>query len=388
MMQDKSSLYGSTGTRRQFLTGVTAALAVPGVIGHSAPAQAQDAGYKVLVDWHSHFVTQAEIDYLTSRKTPPCIVRQGDGSLKLDNPATASAAANPRMDYSPSDLDARVRHLDQNGIQRQLLTQTVATGLDATVPLADLRPLFRKINDEMAQKVSKYPKRFLAVAALPSGDPKWAAQELRRAHEELGFIGGSLPLNAFATLEGAQTLAPVFAAGQQLGSHFFIHRAPANPAVPGQPAVVNPQDTGWARWSLISNTHLTAGAITLGLTDFLDPYPNVSVEVIMLGGFLPYLVDTFVQLGQANGVPDPLARLRRLYFDPGPYSRNGEWVSLAARKIGADRIIFGTDYGVGGGTRGDVGPALATLDKALSEEERRLIYVENSAALLRAKGRA
>jgi rhodanese-related sulfurtransferase len=35
-----------------------------------------------------------------------------------------------------------------------------------------------------------------------------------------------------------------------------------------------------------------------------------------------------------------------------------------------------------------VGPAIATLDKALSPEDRRLIYVENSTALLRAKGHA
>jgi predicted TIM-barrel fold metal-dependent hydrolase len=63
-------------------------------------------------------------------------------------------------------------------------------------------------------------------------------------------------------------------------------------------------------------------------------------------------------------------RLRRLYVDPGPYSRNGEWVRLTAEKLGADRILFGTDYGVGGGSRGDVGPAIATLDKSLTELER------------------
>jgi hypothetical protein len=47
-----------------------------------------------------------------------------------------------------------------------------------------------------------------------------------------------------------------------------------------------------------------------------------------------------------------------------------------------------TDYGVGGGQRGDVGPAIETLDKTLSAEQQRLIYVENSRALLAAKGLA
>lgn len=144
------------------------------------------------------------------------------------------------------------------------------------------------------------------------------------------------------------------------------------------------------RWNLISNTHLVNGAITLGLTDFLDPYPDVSVQVIMLGGFLPYLISSIVHpwMGGAGTIKDPGARLRRLYFDPGPYSRNGEWVALAVRKLGADRILFGTDYGVGGGANGDVGPAIATLDRTLSVGERQSIYVENSLALLKSKGLA
>jgi len=304
---------------------------------------------------------------------------------QLDNVTTVSFAGG-LSPHSPSDIEARIKQLDTHGIARQLLTHTVALGLDATVPIEDLRPLFKAFNDELAGVVSQYPNKFLAVAALPTADPAWAANELRRAHHELGFIGGSLPLNAFATLEGARTLKPVFDAAQSLKSHFFIHRAPASSAVPGQPPLYVPTDTDYARWSLISNTHLTAGTITLGLTDFLDPYPDVSVEVIMLGGFTPYLLDTWVQAGKANGLADPLSRLRRIYLDTGPYSRNGAWVRQAADAFGADRILFGTDFGVGGGSRGDVGPNLAATDAALTKEQRQLIYVDNSRKLLRSKG--
>jgi predicted TIM-barrel fold metal-dependent hydrolase len=195
-------------------------------------------------------------------------------------------------------------------------------------------------------------------------------------------------LNAFATLEGARTLAPLFAAGQKLNSHFFLHRAPASTQIPGQPPLIVPNDTDAVRWSVISNTHLAHGAITLGLTDFLDPYPDVSVQIIMLGGFLPYLIDSIVAAGPRLNVKDPLARLRRLYLEPGPYSSNaGEWVALAARKLGADRILFGTDYGVGGGTSADrLAPSIAALDAILPADARQQIYQDNSLTLLRAKG--
>jgi len=92
--------------------------------------------------------------------------------------------------------------------------------------------------------------------------------------------------------------------------------------------------------------------------------------------------------GGTREIKDPIARLRRLYFDPGPYSRNGEWGALAVAKLGADRILFGTDYGVGGGANGDVGPAVATLDRTLTADQRNLIYADNSRTLLKAKGRA
>ena len=124
------------------------------------------------------------------------------------------------------------------------------------------------------------------------------------------------------------------------------------------------------------------------LTLCRDAYPDVSVQVIMLAGFLPYLIDSLIPAAQKAGIKDPLAKLRRLYIDPGPYSRIGDWVELAASKLGADRILFGSDYGVGGGARGDIAPALETLDRALTPEQHQLIYVDNSRTLLKLKGLA
>jgi len=341
---------------------------------------------KVLADWHSHYLSQAELDFLAQRQTPPRLVRAADGSWGIDSPPTASSDGGGFKGVTRSDIDVRLKQLDQNGVQRQLLTQTLPLGFDATLPLEEQKVLFRAFNDELATVIAQHPARLLAVAALPSADPVWAAAELRRAQRELKFIGGSLPLNAFATLRSAQTLKPLFDEAQRLRSHLFVHRAPASSLLPDQPPVVIPEDTGFARWNLINGTHLTAAGITLGLTDFLDPYPDVSVEIVMLAGFLPHLLDTFVSAGRSNGIADPLARLRRLYLDTGPYSRTGEWVAQAARKLGADRILFGTDYGVGGGDRGDIAPSIASLDAALTSAERQRIYIDNSRELLKSKG--
>jgi len=386
-------------SRREFLRtaalGAVAASTLPSLL-RAAPESAGPSNATIsgagrvlpLVDWHSHIVTPGELAFLAKRSSAPRVTTDTQGRQLFENVTTVSGVSRGASPTSPSDIARRLQHLETSGISRQLLTYTVAIGYDATLPVDELRPFFRGLNDELAAIVHAHPGRFLGVAALPTTDTAWAAEELARAHQELGLIGGALPLNAFASLESARTLAPVFAAGQKLGSHFFIHRAPASPQLPGQPPLIVPTDTESVRWSVISNTHLVNGALTLGLTDFLDPYPDVSVQVIMLGGFLPYIIDSVVATGPRLGIKDPLSRLRRIYLEPGPYSgSNSDWVAYAANKFGADRILFGTDYGVGGGAATDrLAPSVAALDKVLTPAQRQLIYIDNTVALLKAKG--
>ena len=71
-----------------------------------------------------------------------------------------------------------------------------------------------------------------------------------------------------------------------------------------------------------------------------------------------------------------------LYFDPGPYSVTPLSVQAAIRAFGADRILFGSDYG----PMPTIQSTFDTLDLILSPLERQLIYVDNGRALLAAKG--
>jgi uncharacterized protein len=385
--------------RREFLS-TTALATVTALASSVASAQTQRGGAaqtgggapapaspEILVDWYSNYISNAEFRYLLKRKNAPRVVER-DGKFFLENVPTVSNPATPpaARELGPSDINARLANLDKNNVRRQLLHQNTPLGYDATLPIEDQRVLFREINNEIAEVVDAHKDRFLGVAVLPAGDPRWAAEELDRAHKELGLLGASLPLNAFASLEAARTQAPVFAVGQNHRSHFFIHRGPVASNVPGQPPFIDPKDTEYARRAVITADHLANGAITLGLTDFLDPYPDVTVEISMLGGVFPYLWESLVPGAIAADVKDPLARLRRIYLDPGPYSRNAAWTLSAINVIGADRVLFGTDYGGSGLATGDVAPNIATLNAVLTWEQKNRLYRENSRELLRSKG--
>jgi predicted TIM-barrel fold metal-dependent hydrolase/MFS family permease len=365
-----------------------AALAVPETFSSAAsstPTATASTPVKNVIDWHNHWISPAEIKFLSARTKPPRITINEKGQQVLQRVTDATADASKPFPLWPqaTDIEGRLRHLDQVGVQRQIISYTVPFGYDYSLSAEEIRPLFQAYNDDLAGLVQKYPDRFSGYAALPTSDVAWAVKELERAHRELGLIGGSLPLNAFSTLEGAQVLAPIFAVAQKYRSHIFVHRGAASSGIPGQPEIIIPKDTAYARWSLISDSHLAAGAITLGLSDFLEPYPDVTVEIVMLGGSIPYVIEHIQQSAKRSGQPDPINKLRRLYLDPGPYSLTPRSIVSAVRALGADRILFGSDYG----PNPDVGAGIKTISESgLTPEELNLIFVENGRKLLAEKG--
>jgi predicted TIM-barrel fold metal-dependent hydrolase len=264
----------------------------------------------------------------------------------------------------------------------------------------EARTFWRAQNDGLAALVRTHPDRFSALATLPTARVDWAAEELERAHRELGLIGATLPLDAFVSLESARALAPIFQVAQKYGSHIYVHRGAAAGSIPGQQPEVGPAnawfglveyatanavppnppgDAAYARATLVTSAHLATGAITLALTDFLDPYPDVSVQLTMIGGSIAFVSEQIEIAADRSGLPDPRERLRRIYLDTGASGRGPRGIALAAKVFGADRILFGTDYGPWPSTA----PFIAAVNRAvLTPDEKRAVYVENGRGIL------
>jgi predicted TIM-barrel fold metal-dependent hydrolase len=358
-------------TRRTFLQ--TTALGIAG------SAFAQPAPASGLIDFHAHWIGPRVVELLGQRANPR--PPQGQGWF---------------------DIEARLRQMDQNNVQRQVLSY-VGAAYDGVLAPDEARPLWRAQNDDLAALVKKYPARFSGLATLPTANLAWAAEELQRAHQELGLIGATLPLDAFISLAGAKMLAPVFAVAQKNRSHIFVHRGVASADIPGRrpevgdtnpyfglasPGPANPAtaatpgDNQSARTLLITATHLATGVITLALTDFLDAYPDVTVQVAMMGGAISYVAEQIQMAAEDAGQPVAAKRFRSVYLDTGQSGRGPRGIALAAKVFGADRILFGTDSG----PTSLVGPTIASVKQAaLTAEEMQQILVENGRRLLEAK---
>lgn len=398
-------------TRRKFIQIAGLSAAAGALLPRRLSAAAVDGGVYApprgsIVDWHTHWIGPRVTALLKERAVGPKLVINEQGErFQVPRGATEPRAGAKPQDPVWYDVDVRLAHLDKVGVARQVIGFT-GSSYDGVLSPDEARPFWRAQNEDIAELVRAHPGRFLGLATLPTGDIPAAAAELDRAHTELGLIGATLPLDAFINLESARTLAPIFAVAQRHKSHLYIHRGEAAPTVPketpevgasnayfGLPATRQPNgslpdlpgDHAWARSTLITNTHLAAGAITLSLTDLLDPYPDVTVQLTMIGGSIAHLAEAIEQRTDRDGLPSPIPKLRRIYLDTGATGRGPRGITLAAKVFGADRILFGSDYG----PWPSIEPFIkGVADAAITPEERRLIYVENGRALLAAKGLA
>lgn len=327
------------------------------------------------VDMHAHYLPQALADQLRRRRLPPCIETLPHGAERLHLPIGTLAFSVAYM-----DMEARIGFLDQVGVQRQLLSLGGLLGIHS-LPLAEAAPLTRVFNDDVGGLCRRYPDRFLGLAALPLADTDAAVSELRRARRELRLIGAILPVNAFVTVAEAEKLRPVFAAAEELGAHIFVHpgrRPDEVPRDPNRAQLSVPRDNDLARRALDVQSKLAEAMITLLFSDFLDAYPNVSVQVANLGGTLPAVIERMDNVAKLRTPDDilPSSRLRRVYVDCA--SLGPRAIELAVACYGPDRIVLGSDCPI---FRADW-VLTAVRETRLAEDERNMILERNAAELI------
>lgn len=325
------------------------------------------------IDFHAHWVPPALANELRARAgggAVPRIEAAPAGGERLVMPIGMLA-----FDARYVDPALRVDFMARTGVARQLLSLPGLFGIDS-LPLHESAPLVRGFNDDCAQLCRSHPHRFSGLAALPLADIDAAAAELRRARRELGLLGAILPVDAFASEAAAARIAPLFALGQELGAHFFVHPG----RMPGSsgPLPPNPPDHDLARRALAVQHEVGEAMVTLLLSDFLGPYPDVTVHVANLGGTFPAVVermDHMVRLRDPKrGLPS--GRARRVWVDCS--SLGARAIEQAVGVFGADRVVLGTDCPIF-----DTARTLSGIGEArLSGADRERILQGNAQALL------
>jgi aminocarboxymuconate-semialdehyde decarboxylase len=320
------------------------------------------------IDMHSHYYGGL-IDELRSRTTRPYVSTDANGRSVL-NAMTATTVLSPGY----TDVRSRLDYLDSAGIRTQLVTFPGALGIDV-LPVAEVGWAVCAFNDHLAETCRTSGGRLIGLAGLPLADIGAAATELRRARRKLGLLGAILPGNFFLTIERATTLRPVFAVADDLGALLMVHPGLAPNEKPPTPF---PDTSVYRASGLALQASISQMGMTLAFGDWLDRYPNVAIQLVNLGGTLPFVLERLEAIGCSRGLetPFPSDRLRRLYYDCA--SLGPRALQLAVKTFGASRIMLGSDYPIFTSN-----PVADTVAKAeLSEIERDLVLHRTAQSII------
>jgi len=213
------------------------------------------------------------------------------------------------------------------------------TGTDAVA-------LTRRVNDRLHAVVTANPRRFAGFAALPTSEPKAAADELERTIN-LGFKGAMIHGLANGVFLDDKRFWPIFERAQALDVPIYLH-----PSVP-MPVVMDAYYKDYAKdfpmvvraaWGYTVETATLA--IRLVLSGLFDAYPRLKIVLGHLGETLPFLV---WRVDQALARPGAKTLSFRDAFCGHFYiTTSGNFSNPAllccVMELGIDRILFAVDW--------------------------------------------
>lgn len=283
--------------------------------------------------------------------------------------------------------EERLGFMDQYGVEMMLLSLN-APAIQAMPDSGRAIDIARKANDFLAEEVAKRPDRFQALAALPLQDPEAATIEMQRCVNELGFRGALV--NGFSQIADDDSCFyydlkeywPFWEELEKLDVPFYLH--PRNPLpsqakiYEGHPWLLGPT------WAFGQET--AVHALRLMCSGLFDAYPGLRIILGHMGEGLPY---SMWRIDNRNGwvkEPPQYPAKKKIadYFAENFYittSGNFRTQTLidAILEIGADRILFSTDYPF----ESVDDAALWFDDASISEADRVKIGRENSRRLFK-----
>jgi hypothetical protein len=246
-----------------------------------------------------------------------------------------------------ADPQARLGDLDLEGINVQVIFGSFGLGLSA-LPEKDFAvAMSRACNNYYADFCRTNPGRLKCMAALPLQDIPASVQELRRATQELGFIGVALPPNVNGKNLDHPDFYPIYEAAQQLNVPIGIHW--------GNGAYLNA--AGTERFDTHFMAHLIGhpfeqmiaiACIICG--GVIEQFPRLRFAFLEAGcSWLPYWLDRMHEYYERRAAEMPLMKREPIeYFQSGSCYISTEpderMLPAVIAAVGDDYILFGSDY--------------------------------------------
>lgn len=241
--------------------------------------------------------------------------------------------------------EMRLAAMDEAGIDIQVLSHSAPStqklGLDVAAAMS------KRVNDRLAVAIKRYPTRFAGFAALPTADPKAAADELARCVNDLGFKGAMLHGLTDGKFLDDKKYWPIYARAEAFDVPIYMH-----PAVP-HPAVIDAYYKDYAQdfpfilqaaWGY--TVEAATQAIRMILSGVFDAHPKLKIILGHLGEGLPFFVwrihNALARPGQ-KPVNFRDTFCRNFYVTTSGFFSDPALL-CTVQEMGVDRILFSVDY--------------------------------------------
>jgi predicted TIM-barrel fold metal-dependent hydrolase len=258
-----------------------------------------------IVDFHGHWFPPAVVATTPTAPLPPAVGRVWPLLL---------------------DLEAQLDAAEQAGIGLKVVN-AVYGGIAAvaTVPLADLPA---RTNDVLAEAQREHSGRLLTLATIDAFRGDEAAEEARRAVDELGLRGLALDAAQGELLLSAPEARPTLAFAAERGIPVFAH--------PVNPPVLPPRYADQNHAGVLLARGAESALSTLALLDsgIFDELPGLNIVLAGIGA--PALL-------LAPFLPERAAAARgRLFVDTMGFDPAATRFAIDA--LGADHVLIGSDW--------------------------------------------
>jgi 5-carboxyvanillate decarboxylase len=281
-------------------------------------------------------------------------------------------------DYLVDLDDQRLAHMDERGIDMQILSLT-SPGVQV-FPRGLAVDFAAESNDILSAAVKRHPTRFAGLAAIAPQDPQASAKELERAVNALGLKGAVINSHTFGEYLDDRKFWPIFEAAEALDAPIYLH-----PQVPPPGLVEKLLERGLdgAIYGFAVETGMHM--LRIMISGALDRFPKLQFVIGHGGEALPfwmYRLDYMHRAGVVSkryeSMPPTERTISQYLRENVTITSSGvAWepaIAFCQQVMGVDRVMYAMDYPYQHG----VEEVIASDRFAMSDADKKAFFQTNA----------
>ena len=288
-----------------------------------------------IIDFHAHVIAPE-----VYKQTIGHSVATGFGARPMDLPERGSPLW--KLFGGMIDPAIQISDMDRKGIDISVISTSTVVQSTWWAEGRVAAELDRRANQRIAEWVFSYPDRFIGSFTLPMQDMDIALKELEYAVSHLGLRIANVSSNTRGVYLGDPQFRAFWEAVHDKNLTVLIHPH----------GVTDRHFQKFALWNGVGQPiEETLAMASLIYEGIFEDFPGVRVVIVHGGGYLPHYTGRLDRNVSAH--PLSANNLKRLpgeylscfYYDSCVYGPTV--LEALIRRVGAERIVFGTDYPFG-----------------------------------------